>query len=413
MSELRHHVIIGGSAAGSAAAVAMRRAGFSGRISLVDAGVYPPYERPPLSKALSAMEEPKLINEIEVYREHDIELELGHPVVALDPATKTVHVEGGITMHADAVLLTTGVSARRLDVPGAELANITTLRDIDDARRMAARMDSEHGPLVIVGGGFIGLEAAAVARDLGIEVTIIEALPVPLLPALGRPLAELIQQLHVDRGVRFVTERTVARFVGDGSVAGVELSDGTVLPASTVVVGIGVVPNDALASAAGIECAGGVIVDALGRTSNPWVWAAGDVATQETPFTLQRQRIEHWDVALRHGAIVGANMAGGTEQNLEVPYFWSDQYGLQLQMFGRPAADDEFVMRPDATPTSFLGFWLRGDTLVAAAGMEQSRELRATKPLIERRVAVTAEALTDPGVSLRSLLKNAEPSRIS
>lgn len=413
MTGRRHHVIIGGSAAGSAAAIAMRKQGFDGRISLVDAGVYPPYERPPLSKALSAMEEPKLIHDIEVYREHDIELEFGHPVVSLDPATKTVHVEGGIELHADAVLLATGVSARRLDVPGAALGNVITLRDIEDARRMAARMDPAHGPLVIVGGGFIGLEAAAVARDLGIDVTVVETLPVPLLPALGRTLAELIEQLHRERGVQFMLERTVSRFIGDQQVQAVELSDGAVLPAATVVVGVGVVPNDQLANGAGVECDGGIVVDSHGRTNHPWIWAAGDVTTQTTPYTVRRQRIEHWDVALRHGAAVGANMAGAALENLEVPYFWSDQYGLQLQMYGRASAEDTFIMRPGATPTSFLAFWMRDGLLTAAAGMEQSKELRATKPLIERRVPVSAAALGDPSVSLRSLVRNAEPSPVS
>lgn len=405
-----HVVIIGGSIAGVSAAMAMRDHGHAGRITIVEAGSIHPYERPPLSKALLTMVEPKFIHPAETYRERDIELVLGRRAVAIDPDAQTVTLDDGSVLSADSLLLATGVSARRLHVPGVGLANVLTLRDVDDARAVAKRMRGT-GPIVIVGGGFIGLEAAAVARELDRDVTVIEALPVPLLPALGGALALLLKALHDDRGVHMVTGQSITAFRGTGAVDAVELADGTVLPASTVLVGIGVVPNDLIAASAGIECAGGIVVDEHGRTNHPWVWAAGDVTSQETTFTDGRERIEHWDVAMRHGVAVGASMAGVLTSNDEVPYFWSDHYGLTLQVYGRPtAAYDTFVLRRGARPERFLAFWLRDGCLIAAAGMDQARELRSAKALIEAKTSVNEAALEDPDVSLRALLRAARPA---
>lgn len=399
-------VIIGGSIAGVSAAVALRDYGHEGPVIVIESDPNLPYERPPLSKALGAMGELVPIHPEDLYRERDIELVLGRTVVALHPESNEVELDDGARIAADRVLLTTGVSARRLPIEGIELGNVFTLRDAADAASLGAQLTSSTGPLVIVGGGFIGLEAAAVGRDIGREVTVIEALPIPLLPALGDAVAPLVRALHDDRGVQIITERTVAKLIGTDVVTAVELSDGTVLPADTVIVGVGVIPNDGIAAAIGVATTGGVVVDDEGRTSHPWVWAAGDVTAQETPFTVGRQRIEHWEVAKHHGASVAAAMTGAPRPAHEVPYFWSEQYGLRLQMYGRALPTDECVIRDGAIPEDFLAFWLRDGRLVAAAGMQQPKELRAAKALIEARAPVDAADLR-AGTPLRTLLKQA------
>jgi 3-phenylpropionate/trans-cinnamate dioxygenase ferredoxin reductase component len=404
MTRAARHVIVGGSAAAVSAALAMREHGFTGRITIVEAGADLPYERPPLSKSFTGLEMPRPVVAETVYEENAIELLLGATAASLDEKTRTVTLAGGERLEADAVLLTTGVSARKLRVPGEDLDHVLVLRDIHDARAVAARLD-EGGPLVLVGGGFIGLEAAAVARRRGLDVTVVEVLPVCLGAALGHEIATAVERRHRLEGVQFYHERTVAAFRGSGAVEEVELDDGTRLPAATVLVGCGVVPNDELARRAGVRTADGVVVDDYGRTSHPWIWAAGDVASFFSPFTGRRQRIEHWDVARRHGGAVGASMAGVRTTNAEAPYFWSDQYGTRLQMYGRPGPGDRLVRREGVPPGGLLAFWVRGDRLAAAAGIDVPRELRATKPLIEHRIPVAIADLADPSVSLRSLAR--------
>jgi 3-phenylpropionate/trans-cinnamate dioxygenase ferredoxin reductase component len=398
------HVVIGASAAGVSAAMTMRTSGFEGRITLLDASSHLPYERPPLSKTFPVSLRP-IVSE-QTYADHGIELRRGARAAELDAVGRAVVLAGGERLPADAVLLATGVSARTLGVPGEHLGNVLTLRDIDDAARVAARLDA-GGPLVIVGAGFIGLEAAAVARARGLDVTVVELLPVPLLAVLGADAGGRVRRLHEDRGVRFRLGATVAEFTGRGEVDGVVLAGGERLAAATGIVGCGVVPNDALARQAGIDCRAGVVVDSCGRTNRGWAWAAGDLASLVNPHVEGRQRIEHWDVAMRHGAAVGASMAGRRTPYADVPYFWSDQYGLRLQMYGRGRAEDEIVTRAGTTAESFLAFWLRGGRLAAAAGIGAARDLRAAKSLIEARAEVPPAVLADQGSSLRALARSA------
>ncbi|MFD4603819.1 NAD(P)/FAD-dependent oxidoreductase [Streptomyces sp. NPDC058464] len=399
-----HHVVIGGGIAGVSAAVAMRQAGFDGTVTVVDAEPPLPYERPPLSKAENAEAALRPIFPEDHYARHGIELILGTPVRRLDGVRRRVELTGGWELPADRVLLTTGVSARRLGTPGEELANIHTLRTAADARHIFAGLD-RGGPLVVVGGGFIGLEAAAVARTAGIEVTVVEAGELPLLGPLGPAVAELVTRAHRERGVRVLTGRTVAEYAGPGAVREVVLSDGERLPAALVIVGVGVVPNDRLALAAGATCHGGIAVDEFGRTDHPLLWAAGDVASRVHPRTGVRERIEHWDVAMRHGAAVGASMAGRPTADDTLPFFWSDQYGKTLQMFGRGRPGDRVVLRRDATPDRFLAFWLREGRLAAVAGLDEARTVRAARTILDTGVPVAPEALADPSTDLRALAR--------
>ncbi|MFF9571990.1 NAD(P)/FAD-dependent oxidoreductase [Streptomyces sp. NPDC014685] len=401
-----HHVIVGGSAAGIAAALSMRQHGFAGRVTVVEAGGELPYERPPLSKALSGGEAGFLhpIAPREVYDEYRVDLRLGTRVHALDPQHRTVVLDNGQTLRAARVLLATGVVPLTLSVPGSALSGIVTLRDIRDARALAARL-SGGGPLVVVGGGFIGLEVAAVAREAGLDVTVVEMGAQPLEGPLGPVLASRVTEMHERAGVTLRTGVAVVAFTGTDTVTGVRLSTGEVLPAATVVVGIGVRPDTTLAERAGVHCDRGIVVDQHCHTSVPWILAAGDVTNQPNPYLAGRGRIEHWDNAQKQGAVAGAVMAGVREKHTALPYFYSEQFGRTIQMYGRPGAEDEFVLRDEETDNGFLGFWTRRGVLVAAAGMSRPRELRSARTLIERRTPVTVEALASPATDLRALAR--------
>ncbi|GAA1382162.1 FAD-dependent oxidoreductase [Pseudonocardia kongjuensis] len=404
MGEPLHHLIVGGNAAGVAAAFAMRRAGFDGTITIADTGTELPYERPVLSKALVGSGDVRPIAAAEKYAEQGVELLLGTRVAAIDPAAATARLDDGTTLPADRIVLATGVSARPLTVPGADLGGILSLRDVADARQLAAAI-AAGGPLVVVGGGFIGLEVAAVARDAGCAVTVVELAPQLLGRVLPAPLADAVVEVHRAAGVQFRTGVTVESFRGDGTVSEVVLSSGERLPAAFAVVGVGVVPNDGLARDAGLRCDGGIVVDGCGRTSDPRVLAAGDVAVQPHPHLAAPGRIEHWDNAQQQGAAAGATAAGVPTVHEAAPYFWSEQYGLMLQMIGRPHPGDELVLRPDTGPRRFVAFWRRGEQVVAAAGLGAAREMAAARRIVGRGAEIPRELLIDPGADLRKLAR--------
>jgi 3-phenylpropionate/trans-cinnamate dioxygenase ferredoxin reductase subunit len=403
--------VVGASAAGVSAAIALRQHGYEGRITVLDRDPRPPYERPPLSKLADRTLRP--IAPPERFEELDIELRLGVDVQGADPGARTLQLSDGDVLTVDAVLLSTGVAARRLAVPGSDLDHVLVLRDASDAELLADRF-AVGGPLVVIGAGFIGLEIAALARELGHDVTVVEVGTRPL-QALDERIGLRALELHEGRGVRFVLGQTVQRFDaakdgakdGAGAVEAVVLDDGTRIPAATVVVGVGVEPRTDLARALGVQVDGqGIVVDEYGRTNLPWVFAAGDVASQPHPhLPAGPARIEHWDVALKHGAAVGATMAGHPTTFVEAPYVWSDQFGLTFQLFGRPQPTDELVMRSDSTAHSYLGFWLRDDVIIAVCGLDRSRDIGAARRLLERPVASHRSELVDSEVELRSLVK--------
>ncbi|MDQ7905269.1 FAD-dependent oxidoreductase [Phytohabitans sp. ZYX-F-186] len=400
---MQHSAIVGASAAGVSAAIAMRSHGYDGRITVIDRDPHPPYERPPLSKLADRTLRP--IAPPGRFAELDIELRLGIEVHGVDPVSRTLHLDASDSLRVDALLLSTGVAARRLTVPGSSLSHVLVLRDASDAALLADRL-SAGGPLVVVGAGFIGLEIAALARERGLDVTVVEVGARPL-QNLDERIGLRALELHQDRGVRFVLGRTVERFEGVGAVEEVVLDDGTRIPAATVVVGVGVEPRTELARAIGVRTDGqGIAVDAYGRTDVSWVYAAGDVASQPHPQLVAGPgRIEHWDVALKHGTAVGATMAGHPTAFTETPYVWSDQFGLTFQMFGRPRTTDELVMRPDSTSKSYLGFWLRDEVVVAVCGLDRPRDVGAARRLVQLPVGAHRDALADGGIELRALIK--------
>ena len=402
------HVIVGASAAGLSAARELRSSGFSGVLTVVDRDRHSPYERPPLSKRLVPGTSPSLTPLIgdQNLRELDVELVRGTGVRGLDLVRHRVELDDGQVLTADAVLLATGAQPLLLRVPGAQLEGVLALRDADDARKLSEQLGA-GGPLVVVGAGFIGLELASAARDAGVRVTVVEKLAAPLAGTLGPQLSSWLLELHRDHGVEVHLGVEVEAFAGHGHVEEVVLRGGRRLPAQTVVVGVGVEPQAGLARRAGLRCGDGIVVDGYGRTSDPWVFAAGDVACQPHPHLAAPGRIEHWDTALRHGAAVGATMAGRPTLHSAVPYFWSEQYGGVLQSYGRHRAEDELVIRGAINSGRAMAVWLRSGAPVATAGFGAPREIRAIKTLIEARTPVTVAAIADPMTDLRQLSSRA------
>ena len=408
------HVIIGASAAGVSAAMASRGVGFTGEVVVVGAERHPPYERPPLSKQLIDVDDVasalRPIVPEEQLRSNQVELRLGLRARAIDPSAGTVLLDDGEALPADRVLLATGASPRRLQIPGSDLEGVCYLRTADDAGALGRRLRSQ-APVVVVGAGFIGLEVAAVARELGREVTVVEALRLPLLRAVGPVLGSVFAAVHREHGVRLLLDSGVRAVRGAGVVEAVELADGRTIPAATVVVGVGVRPQSGLAEEAGVVVDDGVIVDRHGRTSRPWLLAAGDVASRpHLHCPAPRVRIEHWNNALYQGAAAGRTMAGLPSTDDAIPYFWSDQYDVKLQMFGWPEPSDDVVTRGDPASRSATFLWLRDGRPVAAAGMNRPREVRAARGLIEQRARVEPRRLADESVDLRRLPGTAGPS---
>jgi 3-phenylpropionate/trans-cinnamate dioxygenase ferredoxin reductase subunit len=279
---------------------------------------------------------------------------------------------------------------------------VLALRDADDAWKLNDQL-AAGGPLVVVGAGFIGLELASAARCAGVGVTVVERLAAPLAGTLGPQLSTWLLDLHRDHGVEVRLGVEVEAFAGRRHVEEVVLTDGRRLPAQTVVVGVGVEPQADLGRRAGLRCADGIVVDGYGRTSDPWVFAAGDVACQPHPHLAVPGRIEHWDSALRHGAAVGATMAGRPTLHSEIPYFWSEQYGGLLQSYGRHRPGDELVIRGQISSDRATAVWLRSGVPVAAVGFGAAREIRAIKTLIEASAPVAVSAIADPMTDLRQL----------
>ncbi|MDT7644036.1 MAG: 3-phenylpropionate/trans-cinnamate dioxygenase ferredoxin reductase component [Pseudonocardiales bacterium] len=398
------YLIIGASAAGFAAARELRLTGFAGELTVVDRDQHAPYERPPLSKQVARGTTPALtpLVDAQTLRELDVELIRGTGVRALDLVGHRVELADGQRLSFDAVLLATGARPRTLAVPGARLEGVLALRDAADAWELSDRL-AEGGPLVVVGAGFIGLELASAARTAGVGVTVVEKTAAPLAGTLGSRLSEWLLGVHRGHGVEVILGAEVEAFVGRRRVEEVVLTDGRRLPAGTVLVGIGAEPEVDLGHRAGLRCADGIVVDGYGRTSDPRVFAAGDVACQPHPHLAVPGRIEHWDSALRHGAAVGATMAGRPTLHSEIPYFWSEQYGGLLQSYGRHRPGDDLVIRGQISSDRATAVWLRSGVPVAAVGFGAAREIRAIKTLIEASAPVSVSAIADPMTDFRQL----------
>ncbi|HLW17964.1 MAG TPA: FAD-dependent oxidoreductase [Actinomycetota bacterium] len=402
-------VIVGANLAGGRAAEELRKKGFDGPITMIGDEPDRPYERPPLSKEFLRGQQPlekAFLRPEEWYAENDVTLMLGTRAERLDLDARAVDVGGGERVPFDKLLLVTGGRPRRLDAPGADLPGITTFRTYRDAAALAEVL-RPGARVVVVGAGFIGSEIAASARTLGCEVTLFEAEAVPLVRALGEELGKIHGQIHRDNGVDLRTGIKVEGFEGDTRVHRVLTSEGA-FDADVVIVGVGIQPNVELAKDAGISVSNGIDVDELCRTSAPGVSAAGDVAKHPNRYCGEPIRVEHWQNAQNQGAAAARAMLGGTEPFEEVPWFWSDQYDLNLQMSGHPLHWDQMVYRGDVERRSFSAFYLDKGRLVACTGFNRGKDVRGARALIEAGMSPAPAVLSDESTDLRALAKQAQ-----
>lgn len=394
---VRRIVVVGSSLGGASAAVALREQGFDGELTLVGEELHLPYERPPLSKAVltGEHEEPDWVADRSYYGEHGIDLRRGVLVTSVRPSDGVV-VAGPDELPYDRLLLATGAEPRTLDLPGADLAGLYVLRTLDDALALRATF----GPgkrVVVVGAGWIGSEVASAAHGHGCEVVVLDPLTQPLLRVVGERIGGAFAALHRDNGVDLRTSTGVTGYVGsDGQVTGVQLADGTSVPADVVVIGVGVRPRVELAEAAGLTLdLGGVAVDASLRSSDPAIYAVGDIASHDHP-RYGRLRVEHWDVAKEQGTHVAANLAGADLPYTKSPFFFSDQYDLGCEYRGHADPDsDELVVRGDLEGREFTAFWLRGGAVRAALNVNMWDDGDALGALVDAGASVTASQLRD------------------
>lgn len=399
-------VVVGANLAGGRGAEALRQAGFDGRVVLIGEEPHRPYERPPLSKEFlrGETEEDKLyLQPAEFYAEQKIELRLGTRAVRLDPAGREVELQGGERVPFDKLLVATGAGVRRLAVPGADLEGILYLRSIRDVERIreaAARARK----VVVVGAGFIGAEVAASLRQKGLEVTMLEASPVPLLRALGEEMGRVYADFHRERGVDLRTGDGVGAFLGKGRVEEVVTAGGGRIPCDFAVVGVGVVPATEWLAGSGVVLDNGVAVNEYCETSVSGIYAAGDVANFFHPGFGERLRVEHFDNAQYQAQAAARNMLGRKAAYSPSLFFWSDQYDLKLQYVGHAAHWDRIVLRGSPQARSFIAFYLSQGKVHAALGVNRFKEVTVTRKLIDMKAPVTPEKLADPGFDLRGFL---------
>ena len=362
-------VVVGAGLAAAKAVEELRAQGHAGAVVMFGAEAHLPYERPPLSKGFLLGADPldsAFVHGPDWYDENDVDLRLGTPVTALDTAAHEVVTDAGRQRY-DKLLLATGSAPRHLAMADDSGGTVAYLRTIEDSERLKAAFQPGRR-VAIVGAGWIGLEVAAAARSAGCSVTVLESLALPLLRVLGPEVAQVFADLHRDHGVDLRTSVEVAAVERQGELTVVRLADGDAVEADLLVVGIGVTVNDRLARDAGLATDNGVLVDERLRTSDPDVFAAGDVANHLHPVLGRRIRVEHWDTAIEQGKVAGRNMLGQEVAYERLPYFYSDQYDLGMEYVGSvgPEGYDDVVVRPGNDAGALTAYWLRGGIVQAA-----------------------------------------------
>ena len=407
MSDTERFLIIGAGPAGAAAARTLRDEGFGGRIQLIGAERYRPYIRPPLSKTLLAgsVDRESVFVESEAwYFEHEVELTLSTRATGLDPSAHSVTLSSGDVVSYDAVLLATGSTPRRLDIPGADLDGVRTLRTLDDSEALRAILASGGRRLVVIGSGWIGMEVAATARTLGNHVTILERESAPLVTALGADLGQVFADLHIAHGVDLRASVAIDSIEGaHGTATGVRLIDGEVIAADLVLIGIGAAPNLELAVGAHLAVDNGVLVDAAMRSSVPDVYIAGDIANAFHPLAGVRIRSEHWSNA-RHGARAAArSMLGQTVSYDDIPFFSTEQFDLTLEYagFAPLTRDARLVYRGDRRAREFSAFWVADRRVVAGMSVNVADGGSMIQSVVSRGERVDLERLVDEHVPLQ------------
>ena len=406
------YLIIGGGLAAARAVEGIREHDREGAITVVSAEDHLPYERPPLSKDV-------LLGKADVetayphpegwYREQGVTLHLGQPATSVSSDQRTVTLADGTELGWDRLLLATGSVVRRLDVPGADLPGVHYLRTMDDSLALLEQLRS-GGDVVVVGAGWIGLEVAASARQHGCRVTVVEPASAPLLGVMGERIGGWFGDFHTAHGVEFRLGTGVSGFAGTDRVTGVTTDDGVTIPARTVVIGVGILPNTALAETAGVAIDNGVVTDVALRTSVGGIWAAGDVASWDSRLVGRHIRVEHWANANDGGLAAGRSMAGVDVAYDPVPFFFSDQYdaGLEYAGYVPRGVEARLILRGDPAANEFMAFWVvaEGVGVRVLAGMHVNTwdTMDAVQALIRKAAVVDPDRLADPTVPLDDLL---------
>lgn len=401
-------LIVGASQAGAQLATSLREFGATCPITLVGGEPHLPYQRPPLSKAflLGKIEADQLLlRSAAYYVDHDIDVVTGEWIEHIhhDESGGRAVAASGRSFDFAQLALTVGGSARRLPVPGADLKNVFYVRDLDDATTLRAAL-TDARRVVVVGGGFVGLEAAAVTRALGKEVTVVEALDRLLARAVAPVVSEFYLEAHRRRGVHVRLNTGVVSLTGMDTVTSVNLSDGSSLPADIVLVGIGLVPHTDLAPLLGVQCDGGIVIDEHARTSQPGIVAAGDCTTLRLPSTAGLLRIESVANAIAQGRAAAATLAGIHDPLSAVPWFWSDQGDLKLQIAGLSAGYDDVVLRGDPDGEQFSALYYAGTDLIAIDAVNAPRDYMAVRKILEAGGSVPRDAAADLEIQLKTFI---------
>jgi 3-phenylpropionate/trans-cinnamate dioxygenase ferredoxin reductase subunit len=401
-------IIVGGGLTSAIAAQTLREEGFDGRITLLGQEPNAPYERPPLSKDYlqgKADRDSIFVHPEPWYAEHEVDLSLGAAVTSLDPAARTVTTDTGAQLHYDKLLLATGSKPRRLEVPGAELHGVHYLRNVEDSERIKIEF-ARAERVVIIGAGWIGLETAAAARAAGLDVTLLVSGDMPLQRVLGPEVAPIFDELHRSHGVDLRYRTTATELTGrHGAVTGVILSDGTRIDADMIIVGIGAVARTELAAAAGLKIDNGLVVDEHLRTSDPDIFAAGDIANAYNPRLGRHIRVEHWANARRQGVVAAKAMLGQDAVDLRPSYFYTDQYDLGMEYTGDigPAGYDRVVFRRYAEASQVIVFWLSEQRVQAGMNINVWDVAEDIERLVQSARPIDVDELADPAIPLASL----------
>lgn len=397
-------VIVGAGHAGGSVAAFLRQYGFEGPITLIGEEPIAPYQRPPLSKAWlkgEADADSLQLKDPAWWVENGVDLRLNTPVTTIDRVAKTV-TAGGETLPYDALVIATGARARALPLPGADLDGVLALRTAADAEALKARL----GPgkrLVVIGGGYVGLEAAASALALGGSAVVLERETRVLARVASPILSHFYETAHAARGVEIVTGASIVAIEGDGRAEVVRLADGRLFECDAVLVGVGALPNVELAEASGLACSDGVIVDAAARTADPSIWAVGDVTRRPSALFNRDIRFESVPNALEQAKQAASAIAGRDQPPAEIPWFWSDQFDLKLQMAGLAVDADQQVVRGDPAGESFAVFHLKGDVIRCVEAVNAPPEFMGGRLMIGKQAPVDPEKLADTTVGMKAV----------
>ena len=398
-------IVAGAGHAGGQTALSLRQAGYEGRIVVCGDEPVPPYQRPPLSKKYLSGElalERVFLRPEGFYATHDIELRLGNAVREIDPERRSVVLDGGESLAYTDLVIATGSRPRRLDLPGADLGNVFYLRSLEDADAIGKELVAGRR-LVVVGGGYIGLEIASTARGLGLEVCVIEAADRILGRVTAPEMSAYYARAHRARGVDVRLSTGIVSFEGDATVRGVVCAGETV-PADVVVIGIGIVPDESLAASAGIPCDDGIVVDERCATAADHVYAVGDCTRHPNPILERTLRLESVQNALEQARTAATNIAGTPAKYEQVPWFWSDQFDLKLQMVGMSQGYDTIVQRGSMDADDFAMFYLKEGVLIAVDAVNRPREFMACRKLVPQRPSIDPVKLADESIPMKEMV---------